>query len=52
MKLTLLHPQALVSNVVEKGGLSSGDVAAQYKRKNVTFDVKLDTVSNVVPDLI
>ncbi|GLU15932.1 hypothetical protein SLE2022_323840 [Rubroshorea leprosula] len=42
---------ALVSNVVEKGGLSSGDVAAQYKQKNATFDVKLDTESNIMTTL-
>lgn len=52
MELTFSCPQALVSNVVEKGGVSSGDVAAQYKHKNAVIDVKLDTESNVVPDLI
>ena len=32
---------------MKKGGLSSGDVAALYKYRNVTFDVKVDTASNV-----
>lgn len=32
---------------MKKGGLSAGDVAAQYKYKNVLFDVKVDTESNV-----
>lgn len=39
--------QALTSTAVKKGGLSAGDVAAQYKYKNVLFDVKVDTESNV-----
>ncbi|XVF36419.1 hypothetical protein REPUB_Repub19eG0056900 [Reevesia pubescens] len=43
---------ALVSNLVNKGGLSSRDVAAQYKHKNAVVDVKLDTESNVVANLI
>ncbi|XP_016749363.1 mitochondrial outer membrane protein porin 2 isoform X2 [Gossypium hirsutum] len=34
---------ALVSNIVNKGGLSSGDVAAQYKHQNAVVDFKLDT---------
>ncbi|CAN0905687.1 Mitochondrial outer membrane protein porin 2 [Linum grandiflorum] len=38
---------ALSSNVVEKGGLSSGEVAAEYKNKNTTVDLKVDTESNV-----
>ncbi|KAK8512426.1 hypothetical protein V6N13_083025 [Hibiscus sabdariffa] len=38
----------LVSNLVNKGGLSSGDVAAQYKQKNAVVDVKLDTESNIL----
>ncbi|CAN1135678.1 Mitochondrial outer membrane protein porin 2 [Linum perenne] len=38
---------ALTSNVVEKGGLSSGDVAAEYKHKNSTVGFKVDTESNV-----
>ncbi|GLT76462.1 hypothetical protein SLA2020_481170 [Shorea laevis] len=42
---------ALISNVVEKGGLSSGDVAAQYKHKNAAIDVKLDTESNIMTTL-
>jgi hypothetical protein len=39
--------QALTSTAVKKGGLSTGDVAAQYKYKNVVVDVKVDTESNV-----
>ncbi|XP_022719441.1 mitochondrial outer membrane protein porin 2-like isoform X3 [Durio zibethinus] len=39
---------ALVSNLVNKGGLSSGDVAVQYKHKNAVVDVKLDTESNIL----
>ncbi|CAI0464592.1 unnamed protein product [Linum tenue] len=39
---------ALTSNVVEKGGLSSGDVAAEYKHKNATVGFKVDTESNVI----
>lgn len=39
--------QALTSTAVKKGGLSAGDVAAQYKYKNILFDVKVDTESNV-----
>ncbi|CAL1360202.1 unnamed protein product [Linum trigynum] len=35
---------AVTSNVVEKGGLSSGDVAAEYKHKNATVGFKVDTV--------
>ncbi|PPR87709.1 hypothetical protein GOBAR_AA32978 [Gossypium barbadense] len=38
---------ALVSNIVNKGGLSSGDVAAQYKHQNAVVDFKLDTESNI-----
>ncbi|GMY17364.1 mitochondrial outer membrane protein porin 2-like [Fagus crenata] len=38
---------ALSSTVANKGGLSSGDVAAQYKHKNAALDVKVDTASNV-----
>ncbi|KAK8623419.1 hypothetical protein V6N13_118304 [Hibiscus sabdariffa] len=38
----------LVSNLVNKGGLSCGDVAAQYKQKNAVVDVKLDTESNIL----
>ncbi|XP_027360286.1 mitochondrial outer membrane protein porin 2-like [Abrus precatorius] len=36
---------ALTSTAVKKGGLSTGDVAAQYKYKNTIIDVKLDTAS-------
>ncbi|CAK9186270.1 unnamed protein product [Ilex paraguariensis] len=38
---------ALTSSAVRKGGLSSGDVAAQYKYKNILIDVKVDTESNI-----
>lgn len=38
---------ALLSSAVKNGGLSSGDVAAQYKYKNVLFDAKVDTASNI-----
>ncbi|KAM7520398.1 hypothetical protein LguiB_019360 [Lonicera macranthoides] len=38
---------ALTSTAVKKGGLSTGDVAAQYKYKNTLIDVKCDTDSNV-----
>ncbi|OMO70785.1 hypothetical protein COLO4_28510 [Corchorus olitorius] len=39
---------ALTSNLVNKGGLSAGDVAAQYKHKKAAVNVKLDTESNVL----
>ncbi|XP_044469195.1 mitochondrial outer membrane protein porin 2 [Mangifera indica] len=38
---------ALTSTAVNKGGLSTGDVAALYKYKNVLFDIKVDTGSNI-----
>ncbi|PIN03131.1 Porin/voltage-dependent anion-selective channel protein [Handroanthus impetiginosus] len=38
---------ALGSTLVKKGGLSSGDVAAQYKLKNAVVDIKFDTESNI-----
>lgn len=38
---------ALTSTVLKKGGLSTGDVAAQYKYKKTVFDVKVDTESNI-----
>ncbi|KAL2529554.1 Mitochondrial outer membrane protein porin 2 [Forsythia ovata] len=37
----------LGSTLVKNGGLSSGDVAAQYKFKNAILDVKFDTESNI-----
>ncbi|CAK9171526.1 unnamed protein product [Ilex paraguariensis] len=37
----------LASTVMKKGGLSSGDVAAQYKYKNAIVDVNIDTESNI-----
>lgn len=39
--------QALTSTAVKKGGLVAGDVATLYKYKNTTFDVKVDTESNI-----
>ncbi|XP_049383907.1 mitochondrial outer membrane protein porin 2-like [Solanum stenotomum] len=38
---------ALTSTAVKKGGLSTGDVGAQYKYKNALIDVKVDTASNI-----
>ncbi|KAI9089303.1 hypothetical protein K1719_029582 [Acacia pycnantha] len=38
---------ALTSTAVKKGGLSTGDVAAQYKQKNSIIDIKVDTESNI-----
>lgn len=38
---------ALVSTTVNKGGLSSGDVGAQYKYKNTLVNAKVDTQSNI-----
>ncbi|KAK7330957.1 hypothetical protein VNO77_25164 [Canavalia gladiata] len=38
---------AITSTAVKKSGLSSGDVAAQYRHKNTTLDVKVDTQSNI-----
>lgn len=32
---------------MKKGGLSTGDIATQYKYKNVVVDVKVDTESNI-----
>lgn len=34
--------------MVKRGGLYTGDVAAQYKHKNSVLDFKFDTESNVV----
>ncbi|KDP41624.1 hypothetical protein JCGZ_16031 [Jatropha curcas] len=42
---------AITSNVVEKGGLSIGDVSTQHKFKNGSLDVKLDTQSNILTTL-
>ncbi|XP_026391508.1 mitochondrial outer membrane protein porin 2-like [Papaver somniferum] len=42
---------ALSSTAVKKGGLSTGDVAAQYKYKNTIIDVKVDTESNILTTL-
>ncbi|XP_010272561.1 PREDICTED: mitochondrial outer membrane protein porin 2-like [Nelumbo nucifera] len=38
---------ALTSTAVKKGGLSSGDVAAQWKYKSTLIDVKVDTDTNL-----
>ncbi|KAM0973369.1 hypothetical protein ACFX13_016965 [Malus domestica] len=43
---------ALNSGLANNGGLSSGDIAAQYKYKNVALDVKADTQSNVVSTML
>ncbi|KAI4315066.1 hypothetical protein L6164_027913 [Bauhinia variegata] len=42
---------ALTSTAVKKGGLSTGDLAAQYKHKSSIIDVKLDTESNIATTL-
>ncbi|XP_044488562.1 mitochondrial outer membrane protein porin 2-like [Mangifera indica] len=42
---------ALTSTAVNKGGLSTGDVAALYKYKNVLFNIKVDTGSNITTAL-
>lgn len=39
--------QALTSTALKKGGLSTGDVAGQYKYKNTLIDVKIETASIV-----
>ncbi|KAK4747239.1 hypothetical protein SAY87_026276 [Trapa incisa] len=36
------------STALKKGGLSTGDIAAKYKYKNVLIDVKFDTDSKVL----
>ncbi|XAR57713.1 hypothetical protein NMG60_11025958 [Bertholletia excelsa] len=38
---------AITSTAVNKGGVSTGDVAAQYKYNNSLIDVKVDTESNI-----
>lgn len=38
---------AIASSLAKKGGLSAGVVAAQYKYKNSTIDVKVDTDSSI-----
>ncbi|XP_027346949.1 mitochondrial outer membrane protein porin 2-like [Abrus precatorius] len=37
----------ITSTAVKKSGLSIGDVAAQYRRKNTILDAKVDTESNI-----
>lgn len=39
--------QILTSTALKKGGLSTGDVAAKYKYRNLLIDVKVDTESKV-----
>lgn len=43
---------AITSTAVKKGGLSTGDVGAQYKFKNTLIDVKVDTEANISTTLI
>ncbi|KAJ0096590.1 hypothetical protein Patl1_28525 [Pistacia atlantica] len=50
--ITKIGEDALTSTAVNKGGLSTGDVAALYKYKNVLFDIKVDTGSNISTTLI
>ncbi|XP_010247341.1 PREDICTED: mitochondrial outer membrane protein porin 2-like [Nelumbo nucifera] len=38
---------ALTSTAVRKGGLTSGDVAAQWKYRNTVIDVKVDTDNQI-----
>ncbi|KAJ4963424.1 hypothetical protein NE237_023363 [Protea cynaroides] len=38
---------ALASTAVKRGGLSTGDVATQFKYNNALVDIKVDTESNV-----
>ncbi|KAH7847915.1 hypothetical protein Vadar_031577 [Vaccinium darrowii] len=38
---------AITSTAVKNGGLSTGDLAAQYKYGNTLLDVKVDTASNI-----
>lgn len=45
--LITLPSQILTSTAVKKGSLSTSDLAAKYKYKNVLIDVKVDTESNV-----
>ncbi|KAL4271233.1 hypothetical protein GQ457_13G009200 [Hibiscus cannabinus] len=40
----------LVSNLMDKGGLSSGDVAAQFKQNNVVFEILTTfTITDLLP---
>lgn len=45
--ITFCLPQILTSTAVKKGSLSTSDLAAKYKYKNILIDVKVDTESNV-----
>lgn len=38
---------AITSTAVKRGGLSTGDIATNYKYKNNVIDVKVDTESNI-----
>ncbi|XP_073057945.1 mitochondrial outer membrane protein porin 2-like [Primulina eburnea] len=42
---------ALTTSTVNKGGYSSGDVAAQYNYKNIVADIRVDTESNIAATL-
>ncbi|XP_075481895.1 mitochondrial outer membrane protein porin 2-like [Primulina tabacum] len=42
---------ALTTSTVNKGGSSSGDVAAQYNYKNIFADIRVDTESNIAATL-
>lgn len=43
--------QTLISTAAKKGGLSTGDIAAQYKYKNTAVGLIVDTASNVFTTL-
>lgn len=45
--ILLLSWQILTSTALKKRGLSTGEVAAKYKYKNLLIDVKVDTESKV-----
>ncbi|XP_073280456.1 mitochondrial outer membrane protein porin 2-like [Primulina huaijiensis] len=42
---------ALTTSTVNRGGYSSGDVAAQYNYKNIFADIRVDTESNIAATL-
>lgn len=42
---------AITSTTLQKGGLSVGDVTAQYKYNNAVIDIKVDTQSNIATTL-
>ncbi|XXG85365.1 hypothetical protein AAC387_Pa11g0453 [Persea americana] len=43
--------EGLTSTIVKKEDLSAGDISVQYKYKNTTIDVKVDTESNIFTTL-